>query len=74
MPCLQTPANIIQIYFSDKRNSTFPVKVAGTNAVALYDTSANLSCVSLTCYSKLKDLPTFTKYTSCLYILQWDVI
>ena len=52
------PLNVMQLWVNDKRNANFPVKIAGRNATALYDTSANVSCMSYTCYTKLQDLPS----------------
>ena len=46
--CLQTPASVMQIWTCDKRNETFPIKVEDTNVIALYNTGANDSCMSLT--------------------------
>ena len=31
--------------------------MAGLNDEALHDTGINMSCISLPCYTKLKDLP-----------------
>ena len=45
----------MQIQISDKRNAPFPVKVASTNSSALYGIGANMSCMSLAFYTKLKD-------------------
>ena len=36
---------------------TLQLTVAGISATALYDTEANMSCMSYTCYAKLKDPP-----------------
>ena len=51
---LQKPANAMQIRNSNKWNATFPVKVAGTNAITLYDTHASRTYMSLACYTELK--------------------
>ena len=59
-PCLQKLANVMDIQICDKRNVTFLVKVAGTNVNVLYGTGVNMRCMSLACYTKLKD-PNFYK-------------
>ena len=46
----------IQIF--DAANADLPVNISGINAVALYDTGANINCVSYACYMRLKDLPS----------------
>ena len=55
--CQQILATIIQIWVNDKRNANFLIKIVGINGTALYDTGANMSCMSYTCYAKLKDPP-----------------
>ena len=66
---LQTPDNVMQIQISDKRNETFPAKVAGTHALTLYDTGANNSCVFSVLY-QIKRSPTFANYTiSCCMLI-----
>ena len=41
----------------------FPVMVVITYAIALYDTGANVTCMSLMCYTKLKRSTTFARDT-----------
>ena len=48
------PVTIMQIWINDKSNANFPVVVVGINASALYDTGANMSYMSHTCYTRLK--------------------
>ena len=44
----------MQIKVNDRRNTHFLVEVCGTIATPLYDTGANMSCMSFTWYPKLK--------------------
>ena len=47
----------MQIKINGQRNENLPLKIVRVNATALCDTGANLSCMSYTCYMKLKDPP-----------------
>ena len=47
----------MHIQINDKTDANFPVKISGVNAVTLHDT-ANMSCISYACYTKLKDSPS----------------
>ena len=47
----------MQIPTNDKRNAYFPVRIAGINPTALYDTGTSMSCMTYRCYTKVKDCP-----------------
>ena len=55
---LQKPSNIMQILMCDQADATFPKKMSRVNAMAVYDTGSNMSCMSYTCYMRLKDPPS----------------
>ena len=53
-----------------KRNANFPVEVLGIDDAALYDTDANMHCISYTCYTKIKDSPPLRNtHVLCIWIL-----
>ena len=56
-PFHQTPVTIMQSRINDRRNANFLVKIVGMGTTALYDTGANLSCISYRCLAILKDPP-----------------
>ena len=55
-PSLNESANIMIIQTHDQIDVNFPVKISVVNVITLYDTCANMSCMSSTCYKKLKNL------------------
>ena len=59
----------MHIRINDKRNANFPVTIAVMSATALYDTEANMSCMSYTWYAKLKDPHLCRTYMHYLFIL-----
>ena len=64
-PILQETCSGKQIQVCDQPDANFPMKISGINDNALYDTGANMSCMSYICYVKLKDLPSLKWYPPC---------
>ena len=54
---LQEPDNIKQIQIFNQTDTNYPVKNSGTDVITLYETGANVSCMSDACFVKLKDSP-----------------
>ena len=47
----------MQTEICDQKNANFSVKISGIDAIALYDTGVNMSCMTCACYAKLRDSP-----------------
>ena len=56
----------MQIHVYNQADANFPEKISEVNIITLYDTVTCISCMSCSCYARLKDPPSFKMVSAML--------